>query len=213
MRIISDFSAREQMWLMRIILKELKIGLRQETVLKHFHPQAPEVYNSSADLNQVCEFVLDPKNRSNLLQIDLFKPVRVMLAAVVDWDKIIHVMKGVRLGIEIKFDGERIQVHKKGNELKFFTRNSKDFTNQHGYRDVMGPHIIANVKADTCILDGELVTWDPVAQSYGQFGSNRTVSLRQASTISESQLLGEQAEEVTPNSQGNSVPIFECLLI
>lgn len=125
---------------------------------------------------RVC---LDPKTQSHFLQIQLFKPVRVMLAAVVDWDKIIHVLKGVKLGIEIKFDGERIQIHKKGTELKFFTRNSKDFTNQHGYRDVMGPIINANVDAQTCILDGELVTWNQLTQNYGPFGMNRTISRRQ----------------------------------
>jgi ATP-dependent DNA ligase len=45
-----------------------------------------------------------------------------MLAALIDWDKIIATFKGQPFGIEIKFDGERIQIHKKGNEFRFFTR-------------------------------------------------------------------------------------------
>jgi DNA ligase-4 len=101
---------------------DLKIGVRPETILKHFHPQAPEIYNASADLKQVCDYVMDPKNQAHLLQIQIFKPVRVMLAALVEWDKIVSTFKGQKFGVEIKFDGERIQIHKKGNELKFFTR-------------------------------------------------------------------------------------------
>lgn len=47
-------SAKEQKWLARIILQDLKIKMREETVLGFFHERAEELYDSTSDLRYVC---------------------------------------------------------------------------------------------------------------------------------------------------------------
>jgi ATP-dependent DNA ligase len=41
-------------------------------------------------------------------------------------------MDGNPFVIEQKFDGERIQVHKDGSEVRLFSRNSNNVTNLYG---------------------------------------------------------------------------------
>lgn len=40
--IVTKCSAREQKWITRIVLKDLKIGLKHERMLKYYHPDAME---------------------------------------------------------------------------------------------------------------------------------------------------------------------------
>jgi DNA ligase-4 len=101
-------------------------------------------------------------------------------------------------------------------------RNAKDFSNQHGYRDVMGPVICAQVNAESCILDGEMVTWNKVKNSYGAYGTSRTAGLRQAraadtaslATFSQSVEKYEDAESLdVPLEQLNSEEESLCYVI
>ena len=94
-----------------------------------------------------------------------------------------------------------------GNEIKLFTRNSKEYTNRYGYGEAMKPVILQAVVPDSyahihlrfrlcraafawsernrgCVcasaafLDGEIVTWNRKTESFEAFGGNRTVALR-----------------------------------
>jgi DNA ligase-4 len=48
-----SFCATEQKWLVRIIIRDLKIGVRHEGLLKEFHPKALECYCACCDLRKV----------------------------------------------------------------------------------------------------------------------------------------------------------------
>lgn len=50
---LRTMSAREQMWLIRIIMKELKMGLNQHAIFKLFHDDAEELYNVKMSLKKV----------------------------------------------------------------------------------------------------------------------------------------------------------------
>jgi len=41
-KVLTTCSALEQKWIIRIVLKDLKIGLKHERVLKYYHPDAME---------------------------------------------------------------------------------------------------------------------------------------------------------------------------
>lgn len=193
-KVVCEISAREQFWLVRIILKDLKIGLRHESLLKHFHPNAYEVFNSSTDLKQVCDYVLDPNSSKDFKGIQLFRPVRSMLAARIELEQIVPSFKGKKFCIEIKFDGERIQIHKLGNSLRFFTRSGKDFTERHNYRKVLQDAIFSSVQADGCIIDGELVVWNRNLQTFESFGMNRPVARAQSMQSGKLEIPSENTE-------------------
>ncbi len=52
-------------WVIRIILKDLKIGLRESTIMDAYHPDAGNLYNHTSSLEEVGEKLNDPKKRLN----------------------------------------------------------------------------------------------------------------------------------------------------
>ena len=52
-------SAVELKWLIRMIVKELKIGLSQASVLSVYHPDAEEFYNVNNNMEKVCMSLLN----------------------------------------------------------------------------------------------------------------------------------------------------------
>jgi hypothetical protein len=50
MTVLTTFSAREQFWLARVILKDMKMGVRHESMLKLYHPKATDIFNASSSL-------------------------------------------------------------------------------------------------------------------------------------------------------------------
>ena len=44
-KILNNYNAREQKWIMRILFQDLKIGIRHEQVFKMFYPYANQRYN------------------------------------------------------------------------------------------------------------------------------------------------------------------------
>jgi DNA ligase-1 len=67
---------------------------------------------------------------------------------------------------EYKYDGFRMQIHKKGNEVIIFTRRLENVTSQ--FPDVI-ERILNNVHAESCILDAEAVGIDPKTGKYLPF--------------------------------------------
>ncbi len=82
LHLITQSSALEQKWLIRMILKDMKLGISKETVLQVFHSDAPELYNVTTDLNKVCRQLHDPSVSLSEISIDLFSAFKPMLAAV-----------------------------------------------------------------------------------------------------------------------------------
>eukprot|EP00743_Colponemidia_sp_Colp-15_P010678 GILK01011788.1.p1 GENE.GILK01011788.1~~GILK01011788.1.p1 ORF type:complete len:977 (-),score=171.66 GILK01011788.1:53-2941(-) len=175
---LRETTADEQKWIVRIILKDLKIGLRHETLLKHYHQDAIDLYNATSDLKQVFEELRDPARAVGGAAFKLFQPIKPMLASKKHYKDIAKVMGGHKYAIETKFDGERIQVHMRGDEIKMFTRNSNDYTPHYGpqMRDILRKQI----KLSACILDGEMLAWDTRDEVYLPFGNNKTVALASA---------------------------------
>lgn len=67
---------------------------------------------------------------------------------------------------EFKYDGFRIQVHKKGDNIQLFTRRLDEVTKQ--FPDVVKA-VKAHVKGRDFILDGEAVGYDPKTKQYLPF--------------------------------------------
>jgi len=60
--------------------------------------------------------------------------------------------------VEYKYDGIRAQIHKRGDEVRVFTRRLDDVTEQ--FPDVVEA-VRAAVDAESCVLEGEVVGYDP----------------------------------------------------
>lgn len=174
-KLISQGSVLEQVWMMRIILKDLKIGLGHETLFKHLDEKALDVYNSTSSLREVCNYLQNPRNSRYLTSFfQLFHPIKPMLAGRMTLKQIYSTFDGVEVLIETKYDGERIQCHKERDEVKFFTRNAIDYTYLYGKK--LTKFILESVNAKSCILDGEVIVWDKVNNKIAPFGENKTIA-------------------------------------
>jgi DNA ligase-1 len=85
-------------------------------------------------------------------------PIRMMAAKKLsDSMEILEKAKGNVL-VEYKYDGERVQVHKDGENVILFSRRQEKITNQ--YPDVV-EYVIRCVKVEKCVLEGECIAIDP----------------------------------------------------
>ncbi|XP_053419432.1 DNA ligase 4 isoform X2 [Nycticebus coucang] len=175
LQLISQSSALEQKWLIRMILKDLKLGVSQQTVFSVFHNDAVELHNVTTDLEKVCRQLHDPSVGLSDISITLFSAFKPMLAAIADIDRIEKDMKHQSFYIETKLDGERIQMHKDGAVYEYFSRNGYNYTEQFGAspdKGSLSPFIHNAFKTDVqiCILDGEMMAYNPNTQTFMQKG-------------------------------------------
>ncbi|XP_023546648.1 DNA ligase 4 isoform X1 [Cucurbita pepo subsp. pepo] len=172
--LIQKTNAQEMKWIVMIILKDLKLGVSEKSIFHEFHPDAEDLFNVTCDLKLVCEKLRDRRQRHKRQDIEVGKAVRPQLASRVSnanaaWKK----LHGKEVVVECKFDGDRIQIHKNGTEIHYFSRNFLDHSEYgHGMSDV----IVQNVLATRCILDGEMLVWDKSLNRFAEFGSNQEIA-------------------------------------
>jgi DNA ligase-1 len=73
---------------------------------------------------------------------------------------------GGKAASEYKYDGERIQVHKNGSDVRLFSRRLEDITSQ--YPDVC-ELVRKNVKTERAIIEGECVALEPDTGEFKPF--------------------------------------------
>ncbi|XP_051025411.1 DNA ligase 4 [Acomys russatus] len=176
LQLITQSSALEQKWLIRMIIKDLKLGVSQQTVLSAFHNDAVELHSVTTDLEKVCRQLHDPSVGLSDISITLFSAFKPMLAAVADVERVEKDMKQQRFYIETKLDGERMQMHKDGAQYQYFSRNGYDYTDQFGRSPQEGSltpfiHSAFGTDVQVCILDGEMMAYNPATQTFMQKGT------------------------------------------
>ncbi|XP_012702657.2 putative DNA ligase 4 [Setaria italica] len=172
--LIKKTNALEMKWLLMIILKDLKLGISEKSIFDEFHPDAQDLFNVTCDLKFVCEKLKDRSQRHKRQDIEIGKAVRPQLAmrvrdASAAWKK----LHGKQVVAECKFDGDRIQIHKNGEEIHFFSRS---FLDHSEYAPGMSKIIKENILVDRCILDGEMLVWDTALNRFAEFGSNQEIA-------------------------------------
>jgi DNA ligase 4 len=78
-RMFVTCTAEEIKWIIRIILKDLKINVKIDTVLKAYHPDSHDYFNLTNSLWETCKKFEDP-NVSLDDEVKMFFPIRPMLA-------------------------------------------------------------------------------------------------------------------------------------
>ncbi|EED80930.1 predicted protein [Postia placenta Mad-698-R] len=156
-------TSEEQRWIARIILKDMQISVKETTVFAVFHPDAHALFNTCSDIKKIAWELWDPKLKE---------------------------MQGSSFIIEEKLDGERVQLHKRGNEYFYCSsswatnRKGKDYTYLYGKHVGEGSltpwiHKAFDARVDEIILDGEMLVWDPVSERNLPFGTLKTAALGQ----------------------------------
>lgn len=168
-KLFSRMDATQVKWVCAVILKETKIRMGDKSILRHFHRDAEDLFDWTCDLRRVCEDL--PRRDVRLKREDievgqgLINPQLAKRQNSVA--SLFKSLKGNKFVIETKFDGERIQIHKDGERINYWTRNMNDF-GPRGY-DVMNG--LFRHLPKRCILDGELLVWNKLREQWYPFGA------------------------------------------
>ncbi|XP_068083258.1 DNA ligase 4 isoform X3 [Anabrus simplex] len=176
--LLQNMPATDQKWLIRMLLKDMKLGLGQNSLLRLYHPDARELYDVCNNLEKICRVLRDPSQRLHEVEVEIFSPFRPMLAEQCDVQKVDDFLKHHPFCyVETKYDGERFQLHYKDGTFKYFSRNGYEYTDTYGqtaFNGLLSPHIAKQLRADihTCILDGEMMVWDSRKKFFRPKGEN-----------------------------------------
>jgi len=167
--LLADATPKEAKYIMRTVTGNLRLGIADMTVLdalaiaygggKETRELVERAYNISSDLGRVARVLAE----EGLEGIKKFKvvvgePIRPMLAERLSSPEEILEKLGGKCIAEYKYDGERIQAHKKGEEITLFSRRLEDISDQ--YPDAI-QLLRQHVKAKEAILEAECVAIDP----------------------------------------------------
>ncbi|CAK5273980.1 unnamed protein product [Mycena citricolor] len=186
-RVYNRATPEEQRWIVRIILKDMVISVKETTVFSVFHPDAQDLYNTCSDLKKVAWELCDPARRLGAEDkaIQLAHAFAPMLCKrpTKAIDGTVKEMHGSEFFIEEKLDGERMQLHiNEKREFFYWSRKGKDYTYLYGNHDKEGsltPYIARafDSRIKNIILDGEMLVWDPDSSAYLPFGNLKTAAL------------------------------------
>ncbi|KAK3692165.1 ATP dependent DNA ligase domain-containing protein [Podospora appendiculata] len=197
-------NAEEMMWLVRIVLKDMRVGATERTFLGLWHPDAQALFSVSSSLRRVCWELWDvgvrlEQEETGVMLMSCFQPQLAQFQMATGFEKLVKTL-GVEGGdadgefwIEEKLDGERMQMHMMedetvpgGRRFAWWSRKAKEYTYLYGEHlfDEKGAltRFLGKAFDDgvrNLILDGEMITWDPEVDKIVAFGTLKTAALEQ----------------------------------
>lgn len=172
--LLNDATPTEASFILKILLGTLRLGVAENTVMdalaiaftenKDNRKQLEHAYNVSSDLGRVAE-VLAVKGLEGIekFEINLFNPIRPMLADRVKSESEAVEKMGSKFAAEYKLDGERVQLHIEGEKVVLFSRSLENITSY--YPDII-EKIPKSIQADKAILEAEAVA---INENTGEF--------------------------------------------
>jgi len=175
---IIEADEKGKKYIARLAQGTMRLGVGEMTILnalsiaffgsKRKKGELEHAYNISSDIGLVAR-VLKSEGIKGVIEIKitLNRPIKAMLAQrVSNFEEIREKIKSPQISAEEKFDGERIQAHKNGENIKLFSRRLTDITSQF-------PDLVENikkyVKVEKVILDGEAMAYDYENDLFGSF--------------------------------------------
>jgi DNA ligase-1 len=163
--LLSQASPVEAKYLVKIFVGEMRTGLyeglMEQAVAKAFDVPLATVQKASMTLGDIGEVaaIAKTEDKARLSQIgfQVFRPVKLMLAQTADDVSAALAEHGGKTAFEYKYDGARVQIHKRGGEVRVFSRRLTDVTQSL-------PEVVeavkANIKAGEAIVEGEVIAVD-----------------------------------------------------
>ncbi|HXJ64264.1 MAG TPA: ATP-dependent DNA ligase, partial [Actinomycetota bacterium] len=186
-------TAGEQRFLRALVLGELRQGALEgvmvEAVARASGVPAAQIRRAAmlaGDLGEVARAAVAGEGLERF-RLTLLRPVQPMLAQSAEDVADALTRAGGEAAVEWKFDGARLQIHRRGSEVRAFTRNLADVTDRI-------PEIVETIRGldvESIVLDGEAIALRPDGRpfafqvSMSRFGSQLDVDgLRAATPLS-----------------------------
>ncbi|MEM4971454.1 MAG: ATP-dependent DNA ligase [Sulfolobales archaeon] len=167
--LLQDASPKEAKYIVRLVEGNLRLGVGDATIMDALaiafggsdamRSIVERAYNLRADLGNIASILArEGIEALKELKPEVGIPIRPMLAERLDNAREILEKVGGKAIAEYKYDGERAQIHKKGDQVYIFSRRLENIT--HQYPDVV-EMVRKHVKAREAIVEGEIVAIDP----------------------------------------------------
>ena len=167
--LLAAASPSEAKYILRTVTGNLRLGVADMTVLdalaiaygggKEAREYVERAYNICSDLGRVAKTLVERGLEGiKRFQVSIGEPIRPMLAERLSSPEEILEKLGGKCVAEYKYDGERIQAHKRGDLVTLFSRRLENISSQ--YPDAV-KLFKQYVKAKEAILECECVAVDP----------------------------------------------------
>lgn len=162
--------------LVRIPLGNTRLGIGDPTVLdalataklgdKSKRKLLEGAYNRTSDLGLIAKTLWSGGLKEvGKLEVRVGSPIRSELCErLPNPEKVIEKMTEV--DVQFKYDGFRVQIHKKGKEVRMFSRNLEEMT--HMFPELIEA-TLKQIKAESVILDSEALAYNPESEEFLPF--------------------------------------------
>ena len=163
--LLTSLSPQEAKYVCRLALEDLRIGVAASTIINAIAEYTQinaeiieRAYNLTNDIGMIASLAIT-KGQTELtsIQPETGRYIRVMLGQT-SKDSLESIIKSTeKPACEWKYDGARLQIHKKGKNVKLYSKKPEDITNSL-------PDIVKAVQkqilCEEAILEGEVVAID-----------------------------------------------------
>jgi DNA ligase 1 len=161
--------------LVRLTTGRLRLGIGDPTVLdalsftrrgdRTLRPMLEAAYNRTSDLGLIAHTLwAEGEDAVEALHVTVGRPIRAQLAERLPDPEAVVKKLGL-VGVQPKYDGFRVQIHKDGERVDIFSRNLERMTG-------MFPELVAaagGLEVESVILDGEAIAYSPESEEYLPF--------------------------------------------
>ena len=173
--LLSDLDSTSAKHLVRITLGKMRLGIGDPTVLdalsfakkgdRSLRPVLEAAYNRTSDLGLISRTLWESGEKGlDALKVAAGHPLRPQLAERLPNPEAVIKKLGT-VGVQPKYDGLRVQIHKSAGEVSIFSRNLESMTE-------MFPELVAaasGLKVESVILDGEAIAYNPESEEFVPF--------------------------------------------
>jgi len=176
--LLTNSNGTEAKWIVRTVLGDLRIGVADSTLRdslaeafdsenkKELAHKIEDVYDLNNDFGEIFRALKKGKKELDKISLSPGKALNVMLPVKVTEISEAFRICGKPAALEHKYDGFRVVITKKDDEIKLFTRRLEEVTNQ--FPDVIEV-VRKNIKGKDFIVDSEVVGYDPITKKYKPF--------------------------------------------
>ena len=165
--LLTKTSKDEAKYILRITLGKLRLGIAEMTIInalslafsdsKENKGFIEKKYNILPDLGRIAQnLAKNGLDELNKIKINVGIPIKMMLGQRAKNIEDIFERLGAQCACEYKYDGERVQIHKRGNKVTLYSRNTENITLM--YPDLIDS--ISKLPSESFIIEGEIVAID-----------------------------------------------------
>ena len=163
--LLNNASPLEARYLVRFVIGSLRLGVGDPTILdalsvakkgdRSLREPLERAYNVCSDLGHVATVLYEDPGEIEKFRVKPMKPLMPALAERLNTPEEI-IGKIGKCGVEMKYDGFRLQCHKKGEAVELYSRKLEKMTPM--FPDVAGA--IRKLKKKELIFEGEALAYD-----------------------------------------------------